>query len=342
VELKKSNLENTMSEFISGEGPVMVLLDDILGGDPNRFVCAENEFQIRGLTVKTWTYTSSAFTGVPRLPVIALHGGPSFCHNYILPLKLLADSGYPVIFYDQAGCGKSSFISNPESDAPWLLTLGYYSEELATLIDNLSLQEYYIFGSSWGTIVAQEFAVQQPSGLRGLILDGALSDAQLYISTQWRDRISSLPTFTQNLLKSLIQEEKFDSPVFQALDETISKHFTCRLLPRPDCWYASVRGANGTIYSKMQGHCEFMIGGVLEKWSITDQLHRITVPTIVLAGQFDTMTEECSLEIVKNIPYAWPLVTIPRASHCKLIDEPHACAEVIVKFLSTVDAVRKG
>ena len=39
-------------------------------------------------------------------------------------------------------------------------------------------------------------------------------------------------------------------------------------------------------------------------------------------GEFDTMSEECHQLVVDSIPAAWPLVTIPRAAHCKLIDEP--------------------
>jgi hypothetical protein len=58
------------------------------------------------------------------------------------------------------------------------------------------------------------------------------------------------------------------------------------------------------------------------------------VPALVLVGEFDTMTDECSQArpapatarpcLADNLPAAWPLVTIPRAAHCKLTDEPQA------------------
>ena len=55
-----------------------------------------------------------------------LHGGPSFTHNYILPLKLLAASGYPIILYDQAGCGLSTNgVTDVTKTAPHLLTIEY-------------------------------------------------------------------------------------------------------------------------------------------------------------------------------------------------------------------------
>jgi hypothetical protein len=43
---------------------------------------------------------------------------------------------------------------------------------------------------------------------------------------------------------------------------------------------------------------------------------------------------------VDNISTAWPLVCIPRAGHCKTIDEPHECIREITRFLNTVEGVR--
>ena len=151
--------------------------------------------------------------------LIGIHGGPGFPHNYILPLKLIAcaaESGFSVIFYDQAGCGKSERVDDPEASAPWLLTLDYYVEELFNLVEHYGLTEYYLFGSSWGSIITQEVAVRQPSGLRAIILDGALCDAHVYISTQWRDRISTMPS--GNLFLHMISYDKslvFSFPLYQ-------------------------------------------------------------------------------------------------------------------------------
>lgn len=319
----------------------LVTLDDLIG-DTSHLSCTKSFFEIRGLTIATWTYIEVSKTHLQKPPVIAIHGGPAFTHNYILPLKLLANEGYPIVFYDQAGCGGSTFVENPAETAPWLLTINYYVEEVISLANHFDFQSYYLFGSSWGTVVCQETAVTQPSGLLGLILDGALSDGQLYISTQWRDRISKLPSFTQRLLRKLIDEKNFECPAMKVLNDTITHHFTTRLVPQPDCFLNCFQTGqmNQTIYIAMQGECEFTIGGVLEHWSITDRLHTVTVPTLVMVGEFDTMTDECCQTIVDHIPTAWPLVKIPRAAHCKLIDEPQLCVSEIAKFLNTVESIR--
>src|SRR5260370_16742415 len=40
------------------------------------------------------------------VPLLTLHGGPGYPHDYLEPLEQLADER-PVIFYDQLGCGAS-------------------------------------------------------------------------------------------------------------------------------------------------------------------------------------------------------------------------------------------
>ncbi len=105
-----------------------------------------------------------------------------------------------------------------------------------------------------------------------MVLDGALCDGQLYIRTQWRDRISKLPSFTQNLLHKLTNEKAYDSPFYKEIDRVLSTHFTIRCVPTPDCFNNSLKGMNPVIYREMQGPSEFTFTGVLENWSITDRL----------------------------------------------------------------------
>eukprot|EP01038_Epipyxis_sp_PR26KG_P010615 gene10615-14256_t len=92
----------------------------------------------------------------------------------------------------------------------------------------------------------------------------------------------------------------------------------------------------------MQGHSEFTIGGVLENWSITDRLKQINCPSMVLVGEYDSMTIECSQTIVDNIPGCWPLVIIPRAAHCKLVDEPQVCVQHVVNFVKSIESIHNN
>ena len=312
-------------------------LDEFLGPTPD-IISIPSTFELHGLSIATFKYTIATVTD-QRPTIIAIHGGPSCCHDMLLPLKLMVHEGYDVIFYDQAGCGFSNIstvITEPEKQAPWLLTIEYYLKELASLIEHYKLSDYYLYGNSWGTIICQEYAISKPKGLLGMVLDGALSDSQLYIQTQWRDRISTLPTFTQNIMKKCIETKDFSSPIYQEINDVLGRHFTCRTIPRPQVFQDSISKMNVAIYSKMQGECEFMIGGILKSYKITDKLYLVECPTLVLVGEYDTMTDECSMAIVNAIPKARPLVTIPRASHVKLLEEPFLVIQHVNQFLKSI------
>ena len=245
----------SFSEAMSETG--IPTMDDLIG-PMDHLDCESGTLQVRGLSVTYWRYSNSDYADFSRPPVVALHGGPAFTHNYIAPLKLLAHKGFPVIFYDQAGCGASTFVENPAEDAPWLLTIPYYVEELAALQNHLKLSDagFYVYGSSWGTCLAQEFAVTNPQGLRGLILDGALCDGQTYIKTQWRDRLSTMPSLTQKWLKECEEGKLHDLKAYKKLEEVLTHHFTTRLVPQPECWHACFKGVNEKI-------CEFFVVGCL-------------------------------------------------------------------------------
>ena len=59
-------------------------------------------------------------------------------------------------------------------------------------------------------------------------MDGALCDSQLYISTQWRDNLSQLPTLTQKLFRRLVADKEFESPAFKAIEASLAAQYTTR------------------------------------------------------------------------------------------------------------------
>ena len=136
--------------------PPSISLETLIGSHPE-IVCKRDSVIVRGLTVATFLYTSSSTCedenqnniNSDKQTVVAIHGGPACCHNYILPLQLLVNEGYNVLFYDQAGCGQSSSIKDVESEAPWLLTIEYYIEELRAVLIHYKLTKYILYGSSW-------------------------------------------------------------------------------------------------------------------------------------------------------------------------------------------------
>ena len=146
------------------------------------------------------------------------------------------------------------------ASAPHLFNLSYYPEELASLVGHLGLSRFHVLGSSWGTIVAQNYALQHPPGLASLALSGPLSDSQLYIRSQWdpaEGNLGSLPPYIQGRLHALEASRAFDSEEYKQLNKVLEASFTVRTYPPPDCYMAASAGINPEIYVGIQGSSEF-------------------------------------------------------------------------------------
>src|SRR5271169_2012507 len=113
---------------------------------------------------KVWYQVTGDGKGVPLL---VLHGGPGCPHDYLEPLRYLADERQ-VIFYDQLGCGKSD---RPEDVTLW--TVERFVDELVTVREALGLDRLHLFGSSWGGMLAQQYVLDRQPELQSLILCGS-------------------------------------------------------------------------------------------------------------------------------------------------------------------------
>jgi len=101
--------------------------------------------------------------------LIAIHGGPGMTSDYMLNLEKLAGPDLAVVTYDQRGVGRSS---SPTAE-PGNYTLVKYAEDLEAVRQAVGVDSVYIFGHSWGGIVAQRYATLYPNHVRSMILMGS-------------------------------------------------------------------------------------------------------------------------------------------------------------------------
>lgn len=327
-----------------------------------------------GLWVTYWKYSSSSSLGGTSdengksdsssppspAPLVMLHGGPGMTHNYMLPLKQLAcrpdryGRTRDVYFYDQGGCGESmqpvqSTITETNTtrlvdEYPYLLDPQYYATvELPTIVEYLGLDTsgYHIVANSWGTILAQYFVLNTlATGLQSITLSGPLSDGDLYASSQWStsltNNLGQLPPFLQKRIHKLEEEGAYDSAEYQAIDDFLTGHFTCRTQPAPDCFAAIWDGINPEIYVGLQGPSEFTFGGVLGGFNTTPRLHTIDVPVLLTSGEYDTMRPPVVDAMYREIPLAeWFLFN--HSGHVTMIDDAGWMNTVVDDFLSRVE-----
>jgi proline-specific peptidase len=267
-----------------------------------------------------------------KLPLLGLHGGPGALHDYLEPLGALAETGRRVIFYDQLGCGKSWLEADPSK---WTVEL--YVDEVGAVRDALGLDDIHLFGSSWGGMLAMEYALTTPAGLASLILSSSPPSIPVWAVEANRLR-HELPDDVQRVLDEHEAAGTIDSPEYEEATMEFYKRHVCRLEPWPDYVIRSFAGLqeHPDVYMTMQGPNEFVITGTLKDWDITDRLGEITAPTLITAGEHDEFTPRQAEALNRGIPGS-ELVTFEECSHMQFAEEPERYREVVSAFLDRVE-----
>src|ERR1700693_2452427 len=108
-------------------------------------------------------------------PLLVLHGGPGSAHNYLLGLSEVVKTGRQVVFYDQLGGGKSD---HPVNDSLWKIQL--FIDEVNTVRKSLDLPSVHLFGHSWGGMLAIDYLLTRPKGIKSLVLASSMISMPLY------------------------------------------------------------------------------------------------------------------------------------------------------------------
>ena len=267
-----------------------------------------------------------------KLPVIYLHGGPGGTHDYLESLEAMAETGRRAIFYDQIGCGKSDL-----PDDLSLYTPETFVEEVGAVRDHLGLDRVHVFGSSWGGMLAMEYALTQPAGLVSLIIASSPSSMKQWVEEANRLR-SELPEDVQETLTRHEEAGTTTDPEYEAAAEVFYKRHVCRLEEWPDYVLRSFQflAEHGVVYNHMNGPSEFHVVGTLKGWDITGRLGEIRVPTLVVTGEFDEATPAINRTVSSSIPGAESVI-YPRASHMAHVEDPEGYMRLLDEFLTRVE-----
>jgi L-proline amide hydrolase len=128
-----------------------------------------------------------------------------------------------------------------------------------------------------------------------------------------------------------------DSPEYEAAVRLYYDRHLCQV-PWPDYVERSFAqmDEDPTVYHTMNGPSEFHCIGSLKTWDITDRLHEISTPTLLVSGRHDEATPYIVEQIESRIPGAqWRV--FEDSSHMPHVEEPEAFLEAVEGFLKTVD-----
>jgi len=268
-----------------------------------------------------------------KTPVVVLHGGPGAAHNYTISIgEMIAATGRPAILYDQIGCGLSSHMP----DAPvgfWTPEL--FMEELTLLTEHLGISKSFaIIGQSWGGMLGMQYATTPRPGLKALIVADSPASMKIWSSEAEKLR-ALLPTDVEAALKAAEAANDYTSESFQAAMNVYYERHVCRI-PFPQNVldsFAQIE-VDPTVYHTMNGPSEFLCIGTLKNWDIHDDLHKISVPTLLLNGAYDEATPGMVQEIHRRIPdVVWEM--FPNSAHMPHVEEPERFSRVVNGFLDS-------
>ena len=101
-----------------------------------------------------------------------------------------------------------------------------------------------------------------------------------------------------------------------------------------------LRHMNFQVYNTMQGPNEFVITGKFKDWDRWNDLHRVTVPTLLLVGEFDTMRVSDIERMGQLIPNA-RVAVLRGGSHCTMWDAQEDYFARLTSFVRDVEAARR-
>jgi proline iminopeptidase len=285
-------------------------------------------------TFRVWT---KRVGNNPTMKVLLLHGGPGATHEYLEAFdSYLPGAGIEYYYYDQLG---SAYSDQP--DAPELWEVPRFVDEVEQVRQALGLDagNFFLYGQSWGGILAIEYALAYPQNLKGLVISNMMASNPAY-NAYARDVL--MPTMDAGALaeiRALEDAEDYQNPRYMQL--LMEHHYEHHILRLPaDEWPEPVNRSfariNHDIYLTMQGPSELGVRGKVENWDRTAALADIRVPTLVIGARHDTMDPAHMEWMASALPNGRYLYC-PNGSHLALYDDQVTYFEGLIRFIRDVD-----
>jgi proline iminopeptidase len=262
-------------------------------------------------------------------PLILLHGGPGLDHHELHPwLDPLAGAGFRMIYVDMRGQGGSERV-DPQS-----LTIQVFAQDVDRLARALELEEFSLYGHSFGAIVSLAHALERGTAGRYVISSGAASSEALAADVEREiDRFE--PAAMRDQIKRSWDAEPTVSSVAGAR-EIMESQMPFHFWEMGDS-YRTYMEKDETVYSpEVLAHFASNGYGGFE-W--VDHLRWISKPMLVVTGRGDRVcTVERSEEIHREVEGS-ELVIVEKAAHMTFVEQPKVYFDAVRKFFIRQGAI---
>jgi 3-oxoadipate enol-lactonase len=214
---------------------------------------------------------------------------------------------YRLLLYDCRGMWQSDHPPGPYS-------MELHADDLAALLDALEIERAHIAGTSYGAEVSMVFALEYPERTQSLIVTAA---------------VSQLDPLLRGLADIWIEAARAHDP--ELLFKVVYP------LTFSEAWIAANQPALDLArerYEALDFDALLELFLCFSRLDITADLHRITAPTLVVAGELDALKSRKYADLIaREIPGA-EYALIPLAGHAAMWEQAGVFNSLILGFLA--------
>lgn len=252
--------------------------------------------------------------------MFVLHGGPGGDHTGYKPTLAPLLDKVQIVYIDHRGQGRSA--RGPQET----YTLDNNVEDVEALRQYLGLERIVLMGGSYGGMVALSYAIRYSQHLSHLIAFVTASDHRFL--ERAKQNLAERGTPEQQAVAQHLWDANFEN------DEQLREYFDVMgplYSLKFDAEKAKTRRDRAILSYEAINEG---FGGFLRTYDITDQLSRISVPSLIIGGRQDWICPpEFSELIASKIPDA-DLRIFEESGHSVTGDEHQAFIDVVRGFLT--------
>ncbi|MGD8515169.1 MAG: prolyl aminopeptidase [Granulosicoccaceae bacterium] len=259
------------------------------------------------------------------LPVLFLHGGPGGC---CLPFhrRFFDPAVYRIILFDQRGAGQSTPHASLEHNTTQALV-----SDIEAIREALGIEQWVVFGGSWGSTLGLVYAQTHPQRVSGLILRGIFlcrrrdiawfyqHGASRIFPEYWQDFLAPVPEAERDEMVSayyrLLTSDNEQIRLEAAKAWSLWEGRTISLKPDPKAEASFADPHFALAMARVECHY-FMHDSFLEPDQIVNNACKLVdIPGVIIHGRYDVV---CAVDNALALHEAWPqaeLHIIPDAGH---------------------------
>lgn len=266
-------------------------------------------------------------SGNPHLkPLVVLHGGPGggcppFYRQYFDPNR------WRVVMFDQRGCGRSTPHAELRENTTWDLV-----NDIEKLRAHLNIEQWVVFGGSWGSTLSLAYSQTYPERCRGLILRGIFllrqkelrwfyqEGASYLFPDAWEDYVRPIPPPERHDMLAAYYKRLTSSELQTRLEAarawSIWEATTSRLFVDPGLKQIFGESQFADAFARIECHYFINKGFLEQEEQLLLNVDRIRhIPTVIVQGRYDVV---CPIVSAWELHCAWPeaeFIVVPDAGH---------------------------